>query len=65
VDHLDDLTPDRVFETFVADLNAKEVPFEMPSDPMHDSRFIELLAKTYDVGPISYPAEAPVAAHAA
>jgi hypothetical protein len=65
VDHLDDLTPDRVFETFVADLRAKGVTFEMPSDPMHDPGFIALLAQTYDVPPSSYPAEAPVAAHAA
>ena len=49
VDHLDDLTPDRVFETFVADLRAKGVPFEVPSDPMRDPRFIGLLAQTYDV----------------
>ena len=65
VDHTDDLTPDRVFETFVADLRAKGVPFEVPSDPMRDPRFIALLATTYDVPPASYPAEAPVAAHAA
>jgi len=65
VDHLDDLTPDHVFETFVADLRARGVGFELPSDPMRDPRFIALLAKTYDVGPSSYPAEAPVAAHAA
>jgi len=65
VDQLDDLTPDRVFETFVADLRAKGVPFEVPSDPMRDLRFIGLLAQTYDVPPSSYPAEAPVAAHAA
>jgi hypothetical protein len=65
VDHLDDLTPERVFDTFVADLRAKDVSFEMPSDPMHDARFVSLLASTYDVGPGSYPAEAPVGAHAA
>jgi len=65
VDHLDDLTAERVFETFVADLRAKGVGFEVPSDPMRDRAFIEQLAKTYDVGPSSYPAEAPVAAHAA
>lgn len=65
VDHLDDLTPERVFETFLADLEAKQVDFDRPSDPMHDPRFIELLAKTYDVGPTTYPAEAPVAVHAA
>ncbi len=65
VDHLDDLTPDRVFDTFVTDLRAKGVDFEIPSDPMRDPDFIALLASTYDVGPSSYPAEAPVAAHAA
>jgi hypothetical protein len=65
VDHLDDLTPEHVFEKFVADLRAKGVAFEIPSDPMHDRAFIGLLAQTYDVGPVSYPAEAPVAAHAA
>lgn len=65
VDHLDDLTPERVFETFVADLRAKNVPFEVPSDPLRDAGFIALLARTYDVGPATYPAEAPVAAHAA
>jgi len=65
VDHLDDLMPDKVFETFVHDLQAKGVVFEMPSDPMRDADFIALLAKTYDVGPSSYPPEAPVAVHAA
>ena len=54
-----------MFETFVRDLRAKGVSFELPSDPMVDPGFIALLATTYDVGPTSYPAEAPVAAHAA
>jgi hypothetical protein len=58
VDHLDDLTTDRVFDTFVADLEAKGVEFETPSDPMRDPRFIALLARTYDVPPSSYPEEA-------
>jgi hypothetical protein len=65
VDHLDDLTPDRVFETFVSDLRAKGVPFDVPSDPMRDPEFVTLLAGTYDVGPSSYPADAPVGVHAA
>jgi hypothetical protein len=65
VDHLDDLTPDRAFEIFVDDLRARGAGFEVPSDPMHDRGFIELLAKTYDVGPSCYPADAPVAVHAA
>jgi hypothetical protein len=65
VDHLDDLTRGHVFDVFVADLRAKGVEFEIPSDPMRDARFVALLASTYDVGPASYPAEAPVGAHAA
>jgi len=65
VDHVDDLTPERVFDTFVADLREQGVRCEVPSDPMRDPRFIELLARTYDVGPSSYPAGAPVDAHAA
>ena len=65
VDHLDDLAPDRVFETFASDLSARGVSFRMPSDPMRDPEFIALLARTYDVGPRTYPAEAPVFTHAA
>jgi hypothetical protein len=65
VDHQDDLTPDRVFDTLVMDLRAKGVRFEMPSDPIRDPRFIALLASNYDVGPNAYPPEAPVGAHAA
>jgi hypothetical protein len=65
VDHLDDLTQDRVFETFAQDLRAKGVHFAMPSDPIRDPGFIAVLAQTYDVGPSHYPAEAPVAVHAA
>jgi hypothetical protein len=41
------------------------VSFAAPSDPMQDPRFIAHLAETYDVPPRSYPAAAPVAAHAA
>jgi hypothetical protein len=65
VDHLDDLTVDRVFDTFLRDLRARGVACEVPSDPLRDAAFIGLLARTYDVCPSSYPAEAPVAGHAA
>jgi hypothetical protein len=65
VDHVDDLTTDRVFEIFVHDLRRRGVEFIEPSDPLRDPGFIALLATTYDVGPSSYPPEAPVAAHAA
>jgi hypothetical protein len=65
VDHLDDLTSERVFDTFVADLRKRGVRCDVPSDPMRDPRFIALLASVYDIPPSSYPAEAPVAADAA
>ena len=65
MDHLDDLTPERVFETFVDDLRARRIPFEVPSDPMADASFVALLARTYDVPLRSYPPEAPVGAHGA
>jgi hypothetical protein len=58
-DHLDDLTPERVFEMFVADLRKRKITFEVPSDPMTDRAFIMLLSRTYDVPPSSYPNEAP------
>jgi hypothetical protein len=65
LDHLDDLDQDRVFEIFVEDLRARAIAFEVPTDPMTDPAFIALLAKTYDVPPQRYPAEAPVGVHAA
>jgi hypothetical protein len=65
LDHQDDLSPDRVFGIFIDDLRSRGVPFEVPSDPMTDREFIATLAKTYDVGPRLYPADAPVDAHAA
>ena len=63
LEHRDDLAPDRVFEMLVADLRAKGVAFDPPADPLHDPRFIEALATTYDVAPSSYPPDAPL--HAA
>jgi hypothetical protein len=60
LEHQDDLTQDRVFEALMADLRARGVAFETPSDPLHDPRFIERLAATYDVAPSSYPPEAPL-----
>jgi hypothetical protein len=65
LDHLEDLTPERVFETLCADLRKHGVPFTPPSDPLRDPGFIGLLARSYDLAPSAYPPEAPVAAHAA
>jgi len=60
LDHKDDLTHDMVFDRFVADLRARGLTFEVPSDPLHDPGFIRLIAATYDLGePVTYPADAP------
>lgn len=49
-DHSDDITTDMAFEIFVKDLRARGEIFEMPSDPLHDTNFIALLTRVYDVG---------------
>ena len=60
MEHTDDLTHDQVFDTFIKDLRARGHSFEVPSDPIHDQGFIQLLTKVYDSGsPHIYPAEAP------
>ncbi|HSB97133.1 MAG TPA: hypothetical protein VLC91_11830 [Spongiibacteraceae bacterium] len=60
MDHSDDLTHEQVFDTFVKDMRARGLKFDVPSDPLHDGDFIKLLNQTYDVGtPRIYPPEAP------
>jgi hypothetical protein len=60
MDHSDDLGHDQVFDIFIKDLRARGIKFEMPSDPLHDAAFVNLLTQTYDVGtPQIYPLEAP------
>ena len=51
LDHSDDLTPDLVFERLLADLRARGVAVDEPSDPMHDSEFIRTLIATYTIAP--------------
>lgn len=56
MDGTDNLSFDQVFETFIMDLRARKVPFEMPSDPLRDPAFIRTLSETYDFGrPLEYP----------
>lgn len=64
-DHLDDMTPERACEILIADLKARNVPFQAPTDPLHDQAFIGTLAKAYAIRPSSYPPEAPVGSAAA
>lgn len=60
LDHTDDLTHDRVFDMFIADLRRQGLSFEVPTDPLRDPCFIRLLSATYDLGePLAYPVEAP------
>lgn len=60
MDQSDDLTHEKVFDTFIQDMRARGLTFEMPSDPLHDREFIRLLSATYDPGlPRFYPADAP------
>jgi hypothetical protein len=50
LDHSDDITVDRALETMVADLKQRGISFEMPSDPLRDPDFIQVLTRAYDPG---------------
>ena len=45
--HEDDLTIDHVVAALVADLDARGIPVEPTSDPLHDRQFIESLNEAY------------------
>jgi hypothetical protein len=51
MDHTDDLTHERVFETLIADMRSKGVEVDEPSDPFHDEAFIHTLLSTYTIAP--------------
>lgn len=58
LDHSDDIGPDQVFDTLIADLRARGITFEVPTDPLTDKDFIALLTRTYDPGtPAMFPPE--------
>jgi hypothetical protein len=54
-DHLDDITPDRAIEMLIADMRARKVAIEVPSNPMTDRAFIDLVNRTYFIAPTAYP----------
>ena len=61
VDHRDDLSHDRVFDTLLDDLRGQGLSLECPSDPLNDHAFKMTLLRNYEIGsPQIYPAEAPV-----
>jgi hypothetical protein len=49
MDHTDDLTLEQVVGTLLADMRSRGVKVTEPSDPLHDSGFIQALMHTYDV----------------
>jgi hypothetical protein len=57
-DHTDDLTHERIFEVFVEDLRARSADFEVPSNPLTDTDFINLLNDVYGIErPLHLPPE--------
>jgi hypothetical protein len=51
MDHTDDLTHERVVDTFLADMRGRGLQVAEPSDPLHDVDFIQALMHTYDIAP--------------
>jgi len=51
MDHSDDLSHDRVIETFLADLRGRGITIADPTDPLHDVDFMQALMNVYDVAP--------------
>ena len=50
LDHTDDMDSDKALNLLMADLRARNIAFEMPTDPINDRAFIALLSQVYDVG---------------
>lgn len=59
LDHKDDIGHDQALNMLIADMRARGVPFEMPTDPMNDRAFIGLVSQVYDIGgPTNIPPDA-------
>jgi hypothetical protein len=66
LDHSDDITHERVFDTFVKDLRQRGETFNIPSDPLTDRAIIQLLTRDYDLGsPVHIPVDPTEARQAA
>ena len=58
LDHSDDISTGQAIDIFISDLRRRGVPFALPTDPLADTVFIELLTNTYDPGsPVYSPPE--------
>lgn len=65
-DHTDDIGHEQAIDMLIADMRARKVSVEMPTDPMNDRGFIGLVSQVYDIGgPTNIPADVddePIAA---
>lgn len=58
LDHSDDISQEQVFDILIADLRARGETFEVPTDPVSDPAFVQLLTRVYDPGkPSIFPPE--------
>jgi hypothetical protein len=58
LDHKDDIGHEQIFDMFIKDLRARGETFEVPTDPLTDPAFIQLLTRVYDPGkPTIFPPE--------
>lgn len=58
LDRSDDLNVEQVLDMFTSDLRRRGIAFNVPSQPLSDPGFIELLTRTYDPGkPAIFPPE--------
>jgi len=58
LDHSDDIGHEQIFDMLIADMRGRGTPFEVPTDPLTDQKFITLLTQVYDPGkPAIFPPE--------
>ncbi|MFN8626733.1 MAG: hypothetical protein U0587_12245 [Candidatus Binatia bacterium] len=58
LDHSDDITREQAFDMFIADIRRRGETVTVPSDPLTDTSFIQLLTRVYDPGkPRHIPAD--------
>ena len=59
LDHTDDIRQEQALEMLIADMQARRIAFDVPTDPMSDRKFIALVSQVYDIGgPANIPADA-------
>jgi hypothetical protein len=63
MDGSDDLTIENAIDIMVDDASTRGIKIDIPSEPLHDPAFINVLNSAFDIGgPSVYPEEAPISA---